>query len=139
MMGARRDPRRGAHALEFALVLPLFVVLGLGTMEWGWFFFAQASVRSAVHEGCRAGAVTDPEGDPGPEAVAEDAIRDRLARVNILCADDADCAVDVNLTGNSPEEFLDCTVDTEFQPLLDFGTMPTEVGAYTRTLLELQR
>ena len=31
--------KRGANAIEFALTLPVFLVLFMGGMDWGWYFF----------------------------------------------------------------------------------------------------
>ena len=50
--------RRGAAALEFALIAPLFLMLVCGTMElsrWAW---GAAAVRDAAARGARCIAVT---------------------------------------------------------------------------------
>jgi Flp pilus assembly protein TadG len=52
--GARR---RGQSALEFALVLPVFMLLVAGTIEFGRAFFAYGQLLQAVQEGTRYGAV----------------------------------------------------------------------------------
>ncbi|HSB20130.1 MAG TPA: TadE/TadG family type IV pilus assembly protein [Anaeromyxobacteraceae bacterium] len=61
-MRRRRGPRseagqRGAAAVEFALVLPLLLMLVLGAIDWGWYFFVREVVTNAAREGARAGAV----------------------------------------------------------------------------------
>ena len=43
MTRARR--RRGANAIEFALTLPIFLALVLGTMDYGLIFMTQARPR----------------------------------------------------------------------------------------------
>ncbi len=53
----RRDRERGAAAVEFALVLPLFILLIFGTMEAGWFFSQQVEIRNAAREGARLAVV----------------------------------------------------------------------------------
>jgi Flp pilus assembly protein TadG len=58
--GRRRDPQRGAAAVEFALVLPLLLTLVLGSIDWGWFFFIDQLVTNAAREGARAGSVLPP-------------------------------------------------------------------------------
>ncbi len=54
---ARRRGERGAAMLEFAIVLPLFLMLVLGTIDWGWFFVVQDAVSNAAREGARAAVV----------------------------------------------------------------------------------
>ncbi len=55
---SRRE--RGAVAVEFALVAPLFLTVLLGIVEYGNFFRVQISVTQAAREAARAMAVADP-------------------------------------------------------------------------------
>ena len=55
MPGTHRQ--RGAAAVEFALVLPVLVALLLGIMEFGYMFYAQASVSNAARAGVRNYAI----------------------------------------------------------------------------------
>lgn len=71
LSGLRRLHReRGAVAVEFALVLPLLLLLVLGGIDWGYYFFAGEIAANAAREGARAGALqrgADPCADfPGP-------------------------------------------------------------------------
>ena len=65
MMGIREVLRkkRGQAMVEFALVLPIFIVLLMGIMEFGLLFHQYLVVTSASREGARAAAVggTDAE------------------------------------------------------------------------------
>jgi len=54
-----RKGDRGAAAVEFAIVLPLFLVLVLGTIDFGYFFFVTEVMTNAAREGARAGSVAD--------------------------------------------------------------------------------
>lgn len=72
-MSMQRRKRRGASAVEFALIAPpLFMVLA-GVMEYGWFFFNQIILDSAAREGARIGARTAPDATPTPSVAASDA------------------------------------------------------------------
>jgi hypothetical protein len=51
--------QRGAVAVEFALVLPLFVTLLLGVFTAGLAYSDQLSISNAVREGSRMGAAAD--------------------------------------------------------------------------------
>ena len=52
-----RNPRRGVAAVEFALLLPVFVLLVLGTIEATSMIFLQQSLEIAAYEGARIGLV----------------------------------------------------------------------------------
>jgi Flp pilus assembly protein TadG len=55
-----RNPQRGAAAVEFALVLPLFMALLMGTIDFGYFFYSTQIVTNAAREGARAGTLVPP-------------------------------------------------------------------------------
>jgi hypothetical protein len=59
---------RGATAVEFALVLPLFVLLLFGIIDFGRYFFIQHTVQFATREGTRlalvGGTLVDADGNP---------------------------------------------------------------------------
>lgn len=49
----RADAEKGSAAVEFAMIMPIFFVLLLGTMEAGIMFFAQFSLQNAVSDAGR--------------------------------------------------------------------------------------
>ncbi len=53
---ARRNDR-GAVAVEFAIVLPLLIILVFGIIDFGRVFFAQITVTQAAREGARLSAL----------------------------------------------------------------------------------
>ncbi|HEX9290756.1 MAG TPA: TadE family protein [Anaeromyxobacteraceae bacterium] len=53
-----RGRERGAAVVEFALVLPLLLMLVLGAIDWGWYFYLREVVTNAAREGARAGSVS---------------------------------------------------------------------------------
>lgn len=57
---ARLTSRRGAEALEFALVLPIFLTLLAGTFDYGMLFFTQFRVNAELHTALRWGALQMP-------------------------------------------------------------------------------
>ena len=61
----RRDREKGAALVEFAIVVPLLVLLLIGIMEAGWFFGQAVEVRNAAREGARLAVVDYPV--PGDE------------------------------------------------------------------------
>jgi Flp pilus assembly protein TadG len=82
----RRDPEKGAAAIEFAIVSLLFFTLVLGCIEWGWYFFIHQRVVNASREGARAGTLMSPPPttDPGDaEARAQEVAEEYLQRVQL--------------------------------------------------------
>lgn len=60
---------RGAAAVEFALVLPVLLLVLLGAIDWGWYFTLREVVTNAAREGARVGSV-NAVGVAGAEADA---------------------------------------------------------------------
>jgi len=56
--------RRGANALEYALVMPVVILLTFAGMDYAWYFIAQQELQYATREATRAGAQTRLEEDP---------------------------------------------------------------------------
>lgn len=58
---------KGSSAVEFAVALPVFIILVIGIMEFGWYFFVQHTLQYATREGMRLALVgrqlTDPSGN----------------------------------------------------------------------------
>ena len=43
--------------MEFALALPIFIILVIGIIEFGWYFFVQHTLQYATREGMRLALV----------------------------------------------------------------------------------
>ena len=52
-----RSQDRGAAAVEFALVVPLLLLLVIGIIDYGRFFFDSVSLRQGAREGARQAVV----------------------------------------------------------------------------------
>ena len=53
-------PRRGQSMVEFALILPIILLIVFGTIDIGRIVFLKAQLENAVREGARVGRVTQP-------------------------------------------------------------------------------
>lgn len=53
-----RESERGAAAVEFALLVPILIMLILGIMEFGRAYNVQASLTNAAREGARSMAIS---------------------------------------------------------------------------------
>ena len=61
MKDRRSKSRRmkGSSAVEFALTLPIFIILVIGIIEFGWYYFVQHTLQYATREGMRLALVGD--------------------------------------------------------------------------------
>lgn len=65
-----RSPRRGANAVEFALLLPAMLVFTFGVMDLGWNYLVRHAASSAAIAGARVGALTAQGEAPNDSAAA---------------------------------------------------------------------
>jgi Flp pilus assembly protein TadG len=56
---AQRAPGRGQALVEFALIVPVFMLIGFGIFDFGFAFDSSLTISNAAREGARYGA-TDP-------------------------------------------------------------------------------
>jgi Flp pilus assembly protein TadG len=72
-----RRARRGAQAVEFALIVPVLLMITAAIIDWSWYYSNQLSMLHAMREGMRIGAATD--SDTGDAAAdTEAAIQDQF-------------------------------------------------------------
>ena len=57
--GQRVRSSRGAAAVEFALIVPILIVLVFGVIQYGWYFYAMQSGTSATSDAVRRLSVGD--------------------------------------------------------------------------------
>ena len=122
--------QRGGSAVEFAIVLPILVVLIFGIIEFSILFYDKAVITNASREGARAGIVFAPTGSRLDETEIK-------AVVNSYCANNlitfgSATSVDTNvdpedLNSGSPGDPLTVTVDYSY----DFLVLPNFVTALT--------
>lgn len=87
-MGYRRPAQRerGAAAVEFALVVPLLLMLVFGIISYGYMLSFRQALSQSATEGARAAAVTlgTPSGTEQVDA-ARDALDEALGSYGITC------------------------------------------------------
>ncbi|MDP2313337.1 MAG: TadE/TadG family type IV pilus assembly protein [Pseudomonadota bacterium] len=132
----RSHPRRGGAALEFALVLPILLVLVVGIIEYGWLFLQQSNVLSAVREGTRLGVTYATDDSPDPPTAAEASVQARLTSYGF---DTSTATIDAVYEGASPEQMLRVTCSVPYQPLIGFRiAVPENLTGSMTMLLEVQ-
>ena len=85
-MRKRKSDESGAAAAELALVLPIFIILIFGIIEFGLAFNRLQGVHAAAREGARIGAVA-----PGNECAQAFAALDGLGVTGFTCIVSQSC------------------------------------------------
>jgi Flp pilus assembly protein TadG len=85
----KRD--EGAAAVEFALVLPILILILFGIIEFGFAFYNKEVITNASREGARAGIVQAPK-------LTETAIKD-VAKDYLAAAGWDKTKADISVTG----------------------------------------
>ncbi|MFH1462963.1 MAG: TadE/TadG family type IV pilus assembly protein [Pseudomonadota bacterium] len=133
-MRALRSPRRAAVTVEFALTLPVLLMLLAGVLDYGWFFFVQVGVQSAAADAVRMGV--DAAGGVDPGARAEAAAGEVLEDAGLPCL--GACAITGAVASESGYRLLRVVVDRPFEPLVGLVPSPTANHAVCTMLLEQQ-
>jgi Flp pilus assembly protein TadG len=74
----RYSDQRGAAALEFALIVPILVMVVFGVVDFGWAINRDTMVNNAAREGAREGSL-----DPDPTQIAA-VVRSSLSTVEAI-------------------------------------------------------
>jgi Flp pilus assembly protein TadG len=108
MMKQRRG-RQGSTVTEFAMLVPLVVLVLISVLEGGRMFSLWLSMEQAVRESARAGAVAvgDPAREPTLAATVEDLAVDRLSTLGL----DPDNLTVTVTVGAPPEGVVDVQAD----------------------------
>ena len=135
----RSNRRRGANAVEFALLLPVFVALVTGSIEFGWMLFQAGAARTAVTRGCRTAALLDPglrEANLASIQLAADtAVKQTLVQTGGKCSG---CSVTTAAVGTRPNRSIRCTLNVPYVSLTSMAMGPAMTEAVT-VRLEYQR
>jgi Flp pilus assembly protein TadG len=89
----------GAAALEFALVLPIFVALLFGIISYGWMLSYRQGISQAAAEGSRVLAVA-PSGSPTALSDARAAINRSLQSYGVTCTTSGTLTHDGTVVGS---------------------------------------
>ena len=141
--GRSRGADRGAAAVEFALIMPILLLLVFGIISYGYMLSFRQAISQAAAEGARAAAVAQRDADQVPDALA--AMNDALDSYGVACGDgtltrDGDavgsCAVDVATCAGEAASVQCVTVTIDYN-YADNPLLPVAEGGQQR-LLERQ-
>jgi Flp pilus assembly protein TadG len=100
----RGDGERGQALVEFALIVPIFLLLVFAIVDFGMGFHAWITVTNAAREGARIGAVG------ADSATIETKVRDSTASL-----DDSRVSVVVTNAQGAPGEAVTVNVEYDYQ------------------------
>lgn len=120
---------RGQNVVEFALVLPVFLLFLFGTLEFGWLLYVDHQVTNAAREGARWAAVhgTRCAETPGCSLATTDSVRAQV--LSLVALPDPDGVTvtlqvvdDANGNGQpDPDEHVRVSVTYPFRPLIGYA------------------
>jgi Flp pilus assembly protein TadG len=105
-----RRSRRGNAVVEFALLMPVIVVLGLSTIEWGWYITRREIVVAVVQDATMAGVCST--GSPDADAIAR-----ARAGLNAAGLDGAGATVTIAGSGAAGSLYT-VTISAAYTPLV---------------------
>lgn len=107
-----RRAMRGVAAVEFALVLPLLIVLLLGIIDFGLMMYDKAMITNAAREGARAGIVLrNPRLD---ESGIRQAAQDYCGNMVITLIGNSQCQIQVTFPDGTRNFSDRLQVDVDF-------------------------
>lgn len=132
----RCQSTRGQNLVEFALVVPVFLLFLFGTLEFGWLLYVDHQVTNAAREGARWAAVhgTRCEAAPPCQLATTDRVRQQiLGQVRLPDPDALAVSLqvvnDANADGKpDPDERVRVQVSYPFRPLIGYALSVTAVN-----------
>ncbi len=126
---------RGVAAVEMALVLPLLMMLLLGIIDWGWVFYQEFNLASAVRQGARVGVTVPPSAAPDPPTTAKATATAALAALGV---DVSGATITSAYGGAAPMTTLTVAVKLPYKPIIGFVPTPKSLS-YSMTMMMEQQ
>lgn len=122
-----RPSEEGAAALEFALVLPLLMVILVGIISYGWMMSFRQAMSQAAAEGARHVAVSPSAGSSSTVADAIAIVNDALESYGVECGDGVTtCPAEIRVCDNNSAK--QCAYVTVTYPYRDEPLIPSFPG-----------
>jgi len=116
---------RGSSAVEFALCLPLLILIFCAIVEYGWYLTNRIVLTNAVSAGARAGIRAREWEGEDPLSFARSATRDAFWISNIP-------NITVSINEDAPRTIEVKVASLEYLPLTGYlpeGMVPEHIGA----------
>lgn len=131
------NTRRGASALEFALTLPVLVVVLAGILEYGWYLFQLSNVVHALRDGTRIGVTVPSTDETGAAGRAEAHARAVLDGLGVPCTDGGGCNVTATIAAAEDVDTLTMAIEVDYEPIVGLLPTPSQLhGTFTMMVQE---
>ena len=140
MIPARRPPgnkRRAAAAVEFALTLPILMVLLSSILDYGWYFWRRSALTMITADAVRLGVAIPRSSTPGPETMAEIYAQTMMMDAGVPCPG-PDCVMQTTRESHGGYSFLRLQTTLQYEPLVGMVPTPDTVRAFSTMMLEDQ-
>jgi Flp pilus assembly protein TadG len=121
-MRSRRS-RRGSYAVEFALSLPILVLLVAGVVDLGLYLVVADGVVAATANGARSGSLMIQDDGEDPVAQAESIANDHWTNTGLPGAP----TFAASLVGAAPDQMLVLNASVPFDGFFNFVTLPATI------------
>lgn len=135
MAKRQRRPERGAVAVEFALILPVFLAVVFGTIEYGWVFYQQFNLAASVRDGLRQGVTRSQTTSPDPQSTA---IQKAKADLQALGIASGAVTLTATYSGAAPTKTMTLTAVMPYKNLIGFVPTPVRLQYAMTMMLEIQ-
>lgn len=122
-MSRTRQGRRGASAIETALILPVLLTLFGGTVDTAWYLYQRNALVDAAQAAARAGAVTGTQAE-----FAADASTAAAARLAAEGVDPSQVTVTAEQSTGSTT-MITVTLTLPFSPVVGLVPLPDSLSA----------
>jgi hypothetical protein len=131
-----RSSEGGGAAVEFALIMPIFIAIVFGMIDYGWYFYQKFTLCAAIRGGVRYGVTFkhNPTGSPASDAYVE-AKNEAKRRCDSGSVPAASVSWGGGVTGTAPIRRLQLTGTYTFTPLVGLVPMPRSSVSYSMTML----
>ena len=129
-MDIKAKRQEGASAVEFAIILPLLLILVFGIIEFSILFYDKAMITNASREGARVGIVFQPQDDdtnhPGDTEIKAAILQ--YCQDHLITFGSGTLSIPAPVrTGDSPGDSLTVTVNYKYNFLV-FDSLLSLVG-----------
>lgn len=132
---SRRRPQRGAVAVEFALILPVFLAVVFGVIEYGWVFYQQFNLAGAVRDGLRQGVTISQTASPDPRSTAVSKAQANLTTLGVSLTG---VTLTATYSGTSPTKTMTLSGTMTYKKMIGFVPTPSTLKYAMTMMLEMQ-
>ena len=130
--------RRATNSVEFALIMPVFLMIYFGTIQWGLIVFQRNGAFEAARDACRSAATYEDEDDQA--AHATETLTNRLRAYAIDCVTQNFGACELEISYHSgPPDVIHCRVEIDYRSPINFVPSPTNLHATAVAVVEMEQ